>query len=189
VDSASAITEHGQLQSVFVADTGTRTRSADYDGQRNQDQVEAALGVTAGDNIMSRFPRICRDRRATHSRYGRESGTQARSGGWRFCAGLDQDPSCNHWLSLAQCSWARSPFGSCRARKSRRIYRPHGGRVRSRCQALRHAKWKKRVTKPMEKLLWEIPGVELPVLHLQSRHVHGDRSLPVGQDEERASCG
>jgi len=58
---ASAITEHGQLQSVFVADTGTAHARLITTGQRNQDQVEVLSGVTAGDNIIVPVPKDLSD--------------------------------------------------------------------------------------------------------------------------------
>jgi len=63
---ASAITERGQLQSVFVADNGIARARLVTTGQRNtdqqdKDQVEVLSGVTAGDNIIVPVPKDLSD--------------------------------------------------------------------------------------------------------------------------------
>lgn len=58
---AAAIAEHGQLQSVFVADNGIARTRLITTGQRNQDQVEVLSGITAGDNIIVPVPKDLSD--------------------------------------------------------------------------------------------------------------------------------
>jgi len=53
---ATAVTERGQLQSVFVADSGIARARLITTGQRNQDQVEVLSGITAGENIIVPVP-------------------------------------------------------------------------------------------------------------------------------------
>ena len=45
-----------------------------------------------------------------------------------------------------------------------------------------------RVATPMEKLLWEIPGVEYVYSTTPSRHVHGDCPLQGGRKRRRLHC-
>jgi RND family efflux transporter MFP subunit len=53
---AGAVTEHGQLQSVFVVDSGrARTRLVTL-GERAKDQSEALSGLTAGDQVIFPVP-------------------------------------------------------------------------------------------------------------------------------------
>ena len=58
---ASAITDRGQLQSVFVADSGIARARLITTGQRNQDQVEVLSGITVGDNIINPVPKDLSD--------------------------------------------------------------------------------------------------------------------------------
>jgi len=53
---ASAIVEHGQLQSVFVVEDGTARTRLVTTGQRAKDNVEVLSGVTAGDRIVTPIP-------------------------------------------------------------------------------------------------------------------------------------
>jgi RND family efflux transporter MFP subunit len=54
---AGAVTERGQLQSVFVADNGVaRTRLVTV-GQKVKDRVEVLSGLTAGENVIWPVPR------------------------------------------------------------------------------------------------------------------------------------
>ena len=57
-------------------------------------------------------------------------------------------------------------------------HRADDRRVRRRCPARRRAEVEQRVTRPIEKLLWEIPGVEYHLLHVQPGPGDGRRPLP-----------
>ncbi len=58
---ATAITQRGQLQSVFVADNGIAHLRLITTGQQNKDQVEVLSGITAGDNIIVPVPKDLSD--------------------------------------------------------------------------------------------------------------------------------
>lgn len=58
---AAAITERGQLQSVFVVDNGTARARLITTGQQNKGQVEVLSGITAGDNIVVPVPKDLSD--------------------------------------------------------------------------------------------------------------------------------
>ena len=53
---AAAINEHGQLQSVFVADNGIARMRLISTGQKVRDRVEVLSGLTAGENVIVPVP-------------------------------------------------------------------------------------------------------------------------------------
>jgi RND family efflux transporter MFP subunit len=65
---AGAVTERGQLQSVFVADNGlARTRLVTV-GQKVKDQVEVLSGLTAGEKVIFQVPQGLSDGASVEAR-------------------------------------------------------------------------------------------------------------------------
>ena len=179
---AAAVTERGQLQSVLVADNGIARTRLITTGQKVKDRIEVLSGLTAGEKVIFPVPPGLSD--------------GATSGGPAVKAERTLGPA----GKFAQ-AWIGSKLtplvivgslllGAFAVWKLPREEEPQiivpMVDVFVQMPGASAREVEERVTKPMEKLLWEIPGVE----YIYSTSSPGMSTaivrFLVGQDEEKS---
>ncbi len=178
---AAALAEHGQLQTVFVIEDGAARARLVTTGARGPNGVEALSGVNEGEKVDQPNSRKSRGRR---SRGGPVMATRALGPAGRFARAWISSKLTPLIIAAALLVGAFAVWRLPREEEPQIVVPMIDVLVQMPGASAREVE--ERVTKPMEKLLWEVPGVE----YIYSTSSPG-RSMAivrfyVGQDEEKA---
>ena len=177
---ASAVTERGQLRSVFVVENGAAHNRLVTVGRRSGDAVEVLSGLSAGEQVIAPVPAGPPGRRPGG---GRRALKKLGPAG-RFAHAWIESKLTPLIIAGALLAGVFAVWKLPREEEPQIIVPMIDVFVQMPGASAHEVE--ERVTKPMEKLLWEIPGVE----YIYSTSSPGMSMVIVrfyvGQDEEKS---